>query len=456
MLIAAAPPTDPKISYGELWHLSWPMVLSMFLLFSVGLADVYVAGKFEPEVQGAVGFAGQLLFFFGVLANSLGVGLAAIISRQQGAADTAGLWHTGRQGVLLATLVTLPLALLGMVLARGELVAEVVPPGVARVAGALLPYYAAALWPQALITIGGAIFRARTRMLLILLCSGSTALLNLGGNFLLAFGFGVIPAFGPQGIALATCLSSLAGAALTLIILGRQGLFRGSWAFDWPGTRRILKIGWPIAMLQMGWSLGGLVLYAILGHLPTQAVAATAALTNGLRIEAILYLPVYALNMITAVLVAQAMGGGEPERAEQTAWKIGLVAAAILALVAVPVFIFSREIAGLITPDPTVRELTHLYLRFNMLSQPFMALGICLGGALEGAGDTFGVMKLVLVALWLVRLPVAAGLALATALAATGVWLAMVLSIILQCWLLVHRFRQGKWKGLNILGDGAG
>ena len=43
------------------------MVLTMFLVFSVGLADVYVAGRFSPAVQGAVGFAGQLLFFFGVL-----------------------------------------------------------------------------------------------------------------------------------------------------------------------------------------------------------------------------------------------------------------------------------------------------------------------------------------------------------------------------------------------------
>ena len=102
-------------------------------------------------------------------------------------------------------------------------------------------------------------------------------------------------------------------------------------------------------------------------------------------------------------------------------------------------------------PDPTVREMTKLYLRFNMLSQPFMALGVCLGGALEGAGDTQGVMKLVLGALWIFRLPLAAGLALATALAANGVWLAMVLSIILQCGLLVHRYRRGQWKGINVL-----
>lgn len=443
-----------KISYAELWALSWPMVLSMFLLFSVGLADVYVAGRFNPEVQGAIGFVSQLLFLFGVIANCLGVGLVAILSRQQGTADAGGTRHTARQGLLLVTLIVLPLSLLGIALANNGLAGEFVPPDVARVSASLLPYYAAALWPQALITLAGAIFRARTRMRLILACSGTTALLNLVGDFVLAFGLGSIPALGPVGIALATLLSSLAGAGLSLLILGGQGWLRGRWGFDLQLNKKILKIGWPIGLLQMGWSLGSLFLYGILGRLPAGAVEATAALTNGLRIEAILYLPVYALNMIIAVLVAQAMGAGAPEQAEHLGWRVALVATAILAVVAVPVFIFSREIAGLITPDPTVREMTHLYLRFNMLSQPFMALGVCLGGALEGAGDTSGVMKLVLGALWLFRLPLAAGLALATSLGASGVWLAMVLSIILQCALMIRRYRRGNWKGINVLADG--
>ncbi len=443
--------TGEKISYRELWRLSWPMVLTMFLLFSVGLADVYVAGKFEPEVQGAVGFAGQLLFFFAVIANSLGVGLVAIISRQKGAEDTEGVWHTAWQGLLLTTVLTLPLSLLGIVLARSPLVLEVVPTAVARVAAVLLPYYAAALWPQALLAIAGAIFRARTRMLLILACSGGTALLNFIGDFILAFGFGPIPPLGPLGIGAATLISSGAGALLALLILFGQGLSWRRWRFDLQLNRRILKIGWPIGVLQMGWTLGGLFLYGILGRLPESAVAATAALTNGLRIEAILYLPVYALNMVTAVLVGQAMGADDCERAEKTGWNVASVAAIILALVAVPVFIYSREIAALISPDATVRHLTHLYLRFNMLSQPFMALGVCLGGALEGAGDTRGVMKVVLGALWIFRLPLAAVLALATSLGANGVWLAMVLSIILQCCLMAWRFSRGKWQEINLL-----
>lgn len=441
---------DQNTSAKDIWRLSWPLILTMFLLFSVGLADVYVAGRFNPEVQGAVGFGSQLLFFFGVIGNSLGVGLVAIISRQKGARDIAGMWHTAGQGILLASLLTAPLSMLGVVSVNSTFFLAVVPPEVAQVAKKLLPYYALALWPQAIVTVVGAVFRARTHMLLILLCSGGTALLNFIGDFALSFGFWIIPALGPLGIAVATFAGSLVGALAGVAILARQGLKDTGWRPDILVLQKIFKLSWPMGVLQTGWYLGSLFLYAILARLSINAVEATAALTNGLRIEAILYLPVYALNMITAVLVAQAMGAGNMEKARNTGWRIARTAAAILTVVAVPVFTFSWEIAGLITPDPIVQKMTHLYLRFNMLSQPFMALGVCLGGALEGAGDTFGVMKVVLGALWGFRLPIAAVLALVIGLAANGVWLAMVLSMILQCVLMAQRYQKGKWQSISV------
>lgn len=442
------PATNTSVK--DIWRLSWPLVLTMFLLFSVGLVDVYVAGRFTPEVQGAVGFGSQLLFFFGVIGNSLGVGLVTIISRLKGAKDVAGTWHTARQGVLLATLLTVPLSLLGVVTANSPVLLSFMPPEVALVARKLLPFYALALWPQTILAVAGAVFRARSRMVLILLCSGGTSLLNLGGDFALSFGFGIIPALGPLGIAAATASSSFVGAGFALLILFRQGIDTRGWRPDLLLIRKIAGFSWPMGVLQMGWHLGSLFLYGILGHLAAHAVEATAALTNGLRIEAILYLPVYALNMLTAVLVAQAMGDGNMLKAQNTGWKIAGIAAFVLTIAALPVFVFSMEIAALITPDPLVQEMTHYYLRFNMLSQPFMALGVCLAGALEGAGDTFGVMKVVLGALWGFRLPLAAVLALTTALAANGVWLAMVLSMILQCALMVHRYHRGKWKTINV------
>ena len=286
----------------------------------------------------------------------------------------------------------------------------------------------------------------------ILACYGLTALLNLAGDFILPFGYLHFPALGSRGIAVATMTSSLIGALLAVLILIRQGLELKNWQLDRPLIIQLWKLGWPVGMLQLGWQFGSLALYAILGYLPKQAVAATAALTNGLRIEAILYLPAFALNMIAAVLVGQALGMHKSAKAEQLGWQVAGIAATVLSLLAIPGFIYSMPLAKAISPDPDVQYLTHLYLRFNMISQPFMAIGVCLGGALEGAGDTVGTMKVVLGALWAIRIPLAIVLALATPLGATGVWAAMVASMILQGVIMAIRFKRGRWKEIVLTG----
>lgn len=440
---------EAKAIWTEIAALSWPLVLSMFLQFAVGLTDAYVGGLFSPEVQGAIGFGSQLLFFFSVFANGLGVGVVAIVSRSVGARDSGAAWNTARQGLLLVCLVTTPLSMAGILLGPYADIFWFLPKQLAQETAGLLPFYAASLLPQGVLSIAAAICRARRRMLTILLCYGLTAVLNLAGDFLLAFGYWYFPEMGPRGIAMATLSSSLIGSLLSLIILVRQGMTMKGWKLEGLLAKRLWKLGWPVGMLQLGWQFGSLALYAILGFLPKEAVAATAALTNGLRIEAILYLPAYALNMIAAVLVGQALGRQQKTRAAQLGWQVAGIAAILLSILAIPVFLFSMPLARAISPDPAVQSLTHLYLRFNVVSLPFMAVGVCLGGALEGAGDTFGVMKVVLGVLWGIRIPLAVLLALPLQLGAVGVWAAMVCSMILQGFVMANRFRKGRWQEIE-------
>ncbi len=436
-----------NISLPQLWNLSWPLVATMFLQFSVGLADVYVAGRFAPAVQGAVGFASQLLFFFTAVANGLGVGIVAVAGRFGGRSDTGKLWHAIRQALLITTLAAVPLSLLGLALLPTPLIGLLLPSSVASAADTLLPFYILSLLPQALLSAAAAIYRTRMEMRTILLCSGLTSLLNLLLDFVLPFGLVGLPAMGPPGIALATAIGSYAGVILAVALLFKRGMAFFARRLDLPLARSFWRFGWPIGVLQIGWQLGSLALYTILGKLPNQSVAATAALTNGLRIEAILYLPAFALNMVTAVLVARALGENDSALAERTGWRIAAIAATVLSLMALPVFIYSRQLAALLSPDPAVRHLTHLYLRFNMLSQPFMAASVIIGGALDGAGAARSTMKAVLSSFWAFRIPLAVLLALVASFGANGVWGAMVLSMVLQFILLAHYFRKGDWKG---------
>jgi Na+-driven multidrug efflux pump len=104
----------------------------------------------------------------------------------------------------------------------------------------------------------------------------------------------------------------------------------------------------------------------------------------------------------------------------------------------------------MLAKEDAVLEETTRYLRINMVSEPFMALSLILGGGLQGAGDTKGTMWVIIIGMWFVRLPLAFFFALILGYGATGVWVAMVISMTLQGVLMALRFHKGRWKGLKV------
>ncbi len=211
----------------------------------------------------------------------------------------------------------------------------------------------------------------------------------------------------------------------------------------------IINLSWPAALLQIAWNAGSIVLYNILGRLGNASVTALASITNGLRIEAIIYLPAFALNMAASVLVGQNLGAGNTNRAENLGWKIALSGVILMSLMAVVTFIWAEKFAAILTKNPEVLEETTRYLRINMLSEPFMALSVVLAGGLQGAGDTKGTMWVIIIAMWVIRLPLAYFFSLILNYGATGVWVAMVISMTVQGILMTWRFHKGHWKELK-------
>lgn len=85
-----------------------------------------------------------------------------------------------------------------------------------------------------------------------------------------------------------------------------------------------------------------------------------------------------------------------------------------------------------------------------MVSEPFLALGTILSGAITGAGDTRATMWIIVAAMWGIRLPLAYVLAITLGWGPTGVWVAMVVSMIGYSILMSLRFRGGRWKHVNV------
>jgi putative MATE family efflux protein len=437
---------------GAIWHISWPMMLIMLFNFVVGFTDIYVAGLLNPEVQAAVGFVSQLYFLLIIIANAITTGSVALVSRAIGANNVPQAINNAKQSLLFGILCAVTLTLTGLIWYREIIATAGFPAQIKGIAEHFLRIFAFALGPNYILIISNGIFRASGQVKKPLLTMLLVATCNVIGDFVLVFGLFSLPEMGYAGIALATALSVAAGMLINLLFFLKKpwrGIYRTPWSFISPTILKIVSLGWPAALLQIGWNAGSIVLYNILGRLGDKSITALAAITNGLRIEAIIFLPAFALNMAASVLVGQNLGAGHPDRASQTGWRIAIIGSALLTVLASIIYFWAEECASFLTEDPAVLEETTRYLRINMFSEPFMALSLILGGGLQGAGDTRGSMMVIIIGMWTVRLPLAALLSITFGLGAAGVWCAMVISMIVQGALMSLRFHKGHWKTIT-------
>lgn len=429
------------------------MFIVMLMNFGVGFIDIYVAGFLGPDIQAAVGYVSQIYFFIIIAANAISIGTLVLISRAIGAKDHIAAVNTARQSMLFGTLTALVLSIAGLATADFVISISGMPHNLHKIASDFLSIFSLALAPNYLLIIAGAVFRAGAEMKKVLITMGIVSALTAAGDFALVFGFGPIPALGYIGIAIATAAAFLIGLIIAIIFMYASPLwkhiFAGRIRLSFQIVKKIITIGWPAMLLQLTWNSANILMYNILSALGDKSVTALAALTNGLRIEAVIYLPAFALNMAASVLIGQNLGAGNPDRAEKLGWKIGMAGIGIISAASALIFIFASDLAGLVTNDPEVASETVRYLRLNMLVEPFMAMSVIMGGALQGAGDTRGVMINVFAGMWLVRLPLAYILAISAGLGPLGAWIAMITSMTIQGILMGMRFRSSRWKHIR-------
>jgi multidrug resistance protein, MATE family len=432
----------------ESWSMGWPMILIMFFTFSIGIADVYVAGFLGTEILAAVGYVGQLYWTLMILANGVTVGTVSMVSQAYGAKCPEGVGSITAHSLALGVLISGVLTVLAQLYPGAIVRIAGMPQGIQSIAEAFLRVFSLVLIPTYLMIITGGVLRASGRVRLAMANSFVAAVVNVAGDFVLSFGWGPIPALGYVGIAWATAIATTIGMSLNLAYMfsGPERLSLASFGGPLPRCiKSLVKLGVPTALQQTAWNAGTLVVYFLAGQLEAGQITALAAMTAGVRVEAIIFLPVFALNMASAVLTGNRLGAGDVTGARSGAKATALLCLGIIILPALAIFTFAPYISDFLTEDPAVRAEMTTYLRVNMIGVPFLAVGVTLSGALQGAGDTFGTMKIIFAGMWIFRIPLILVVIHILYAGALGIWWSMTISMILMCSLLAHRFRGDKW-----------
>ena len=430
---------DLRDTLSRSWSVSWPLTLIMFFEFLIGLTDVYIAGKVGNEVQAAYGFVIQLYFIFIVIANALTVGTVSVVSRLFTSGKEEELHRTIFSSLATAAVIGMALVLGGLLLTPPILNLLGLPGELKPLVPPFINIYATGLLFHYLLINSNGILRSCHRIKNSLMTMALVCVLNIALNFIYVFK----TSLGFRGIALATASSVFIGSLINLIWVKR--LMHPTKSFAWDPVRRVLRIGWPIGVLQALWQLASMVLFLILSALPEKRVETLAALTAGLRIESVIYLPAFAFNMANAVVVGNFLG----EKKEKEAFRGGIVTAMIgvgmVMMMVIGVILNARWIASALSPDERVVQECVKYIYISMVSEPFMAWGVILGGGLSGAGDTKSVMTRVALSLWLVRIPLSYLFVVVLGFGAVSVWWSMNFSQFLQAFLITKRYLTGKW-----------
>lgn len=427
--------------------LAVPMVLEMVMESLFAVADVFWVSRLGKEAIAVVGLTESIMTLVYAVAIGLSIAASAVVARRIGekhplkAAQAAGqallisIGFAITLGVILGTLAPAILRWMGAdgaTLAIGSRFTRIMLGGNITV---FLIFLINAVFRGA----GDAVLAMRTLWL------ANALNIVLGPCFI--FGLGPFPKLGVAGAAVATNLGRGIGVVYQLWHLTRQGSrIRVHWANLRPDPEVIATIlrpawsGMGQMMINMTSWIGLVRILSLFGS------SAIAGYTIAIRVVIFALMPAWGLASAAATLVGQNLGAKKPERAEQAvkiATRYNVVFLGVVGLVFV---IFARPIVTLFTTDPIVLDYGSRALWIVSTAFPLYAMGMCFGGAFNGAGDTWTPTRLNFFCFWILELPLAWALAETLGWGPLGVFIAVPVSFSAFAASSAVLFKRGHWK----------
>ena len=267
-------------------------------------------------------------------------------------------------------------------------------------------------------------------------------------NFLLIYLF----KWGIFGAALSTTLTRLFSAIFSIYLVFWS---KKNWIslelkdlkFDYFTSKRILKVGIPAAVEQLGLRIGMLIFEMMVISLGNLSYAAHKI---ALTAESISFNLGFAFSFAASALVGQELGKGSSQKALKDGYICTIIAMIVMSTFGLLFFIIPQFLVSLFTKDKDVIELATMALKIVSICQPFSGASMVLAGALRGAGDTKSVLLITYLGIFLIRIPITYLFLDVLNFALAGAWIVMTIDLAIRSSLAFYIFRRGKWKYLQV------
>lgn len=428
-----------------------PMIIEQFLAILVGMSDsIMVATVGEHAVSG-VSLVDNIFILLIYLFAALATGGAVVMGQYLGQNKHEKANRAVNQLILFTALFAICI-MIGLYLARNLILHRVfgaIEANVMEASKTYLLIVSASIPFIALYNAGAAVFRTMGNSKVPMYLSMMMNAINVGGNAILIFGFGM----GVAGAATSTLVSRVISAvAITLLLCSPEHLLHlerpFSFKLDFGMLKKIAYIGIPNGLENGMFQLGKIMVLSMITGFGTAAIAANAVSNI---IATFQVLPGMSVGMAVITVCSRCVGAGDYEAARYYTRKI-------LKLVHILIIVFS------VTTLVALPGIMHLYNlsddAMTFTKQIIWYHGICcmliwpeaftLPNTLRAASDVKFCMILSIISMWVFRIAFSYIIAVRMGMGVLGVWIAMTIDWAVRAVLFIIRYRGKRWQHKSI------
>jgi putative MATE family efflux protein len=433
------------------WRIAWPTMLQNVIAGLQGIIDHAMVGHFVGyTANAAIGVSWQIILVVIVFISSVFTGMAVLVARFAGANEPDKVNRTVYQAFLTAAGCSVILAAVGYLASPALLTLVNAAPEVRAEALPFLRTMFIGMFGMMMFFMLSGAFRAAGDPQTPLRLGVAMTVLTIALNVLL------IPAFGTIGAAFGTIGSSTAVSLYGLwrirrpesVIHFERGMSKRP---DFVIIRSLFRFGLPTGVQGIAMNIGGVFLLRFIGSLEQSAAAQAAYAVGYTELFSLITWTSVGLMGAAATIAGQNLGAGNPDRAVEgvrVASRIGLGVAAVVGTMFLLVPRYLLAVFGM--DDPEVLSIGRSLLAYLSVSGLFITVALSYTGGLQGTGDTRSPLYISIVSQVAVPLGLCTAFQLARGLQPSDIWTAIVVGHLTRATLSVARFRQGKWRNIEV------
>jgi len=431
----------------NLYHLTWPIFLEVFLFMLMGIADTFMLSALSDDAVSGVGTANQYIHIAILILEVVGNGAAIVVAQYLGSKRFIEASKISAVAVTLNLGLGLLMSGGYLLFARHMMVAMNLQGDVLEYAQSYLSIVGGAIFLQALINSLAAIIRVHGWTKQTMFVSLGMNIVHIAGNYLLIFGNFGFPELGVQGAAISSVVSRFLALIVFFWLLYQVMEYRIkihyyiSLSKEYIG--KILRIGIPSAFEQVMYQACQIVFLYYVTYLGAETLAARQYANN---ISMFTYLFAIAIGMGTAIIVGRYVGANEQEEAYGRVWKSVRSALVFTICAVILVMVFRNQLIGLFTDDAQVIKIAASVLLLSILLETGRTMNIVIINSLRAAGDAKFPVIVGVFSMVLMSLPLGYLFVFQLDMGLPGIWLAIAADEWTRATIMYFRWKSRAWE----------